>query len=171
MRALLDRLINPLHLLIALAALWLLASSPWLSMYRKLPAPPGAINLSHVLLGTALLLLGVVYALACTVGGRWRLYFPWLAGQGGAVWRDLAGMFRGQRPMSEGGGLFGAIEGLLLLALLAAATTGVLWWLQGGSADAFAWRDHHVVAARTFAVLLAAHLVAVSLHLLDLVRG
>lgn len=170
MRALLDRLISPLHLLIALAALWLLASSPWLSMYRKLPAPPGAINLSHALLGAALLLLGAVYALACTVGGRWRLYWPWLAGQGGAVWRDFAGIFRGRRPMSEGGGLFGAIEGLLLLAMLAAAVTGALWWLQGGGADALAWRDHHVLAARAFAVLLAAHVVAVSLHLLDLAR-
>lgn len=171
MRALLDRLINPLHLVIALAAVWLLASSPWLSMYRKLPAPPGAINLSHALLGTALLLLGLVYALACTAGGRWRLYFPWLSGQGGALWRDLAGIFRGRRPMSEGGGLFGAIEGLLLPALLAAAATGAFWWLQGGGADALAWRDHHVLAARTFAALLTAHVVAVSLHLVDLVLG
>src|SRR5512137_1403090 len=118
MRSLLDRLVNPLHLLIALAATWLLASSPWIAMYHALPDPPGAVNLSHVALGLALLPLGLVYFVACSAGGRWSLYFPWAAGQFGGIAADVAGLFRGQRPGSEGGGLFATIEGLLLLALL-----------------------------------------------------
>jgi len=38
--------------------------------------------------------------------------------------------------MSEGGGLFAAIEGLLLLAVLLAAVTGAAWFLVQGSTTA-----------------------------------
>lgn len=170
MRSLLDRLVNPLHLLIALACTWLVASSPWLGMYQALPDEAGGINLSHVVIGLAMLPLGIVYFAACTLGGRWRLYFPWAAGQLGDIGRDVAGLFRGQRPGSEGGGLFAAIEGLLLLALLAAALTGALWFLARGTDAAIAWRGHHILAARGLIVLMVLHVVAVSLHFIDLVR-
>lgn len=170
MRSLLDRLNNPLHLLIALAGTWLAASSPWIGMYQALPDPPGALNLSHVFIGLAVLPLAIAYFAACTAGGRWRLYFPWAAGQLGDIGRDLAGIGRGQRPGSEGGGLFAALEGLLLLALLAAAVTGALWFLTRGTDAAVAWRGHHILAARGFTGLMVLHVLAVSLHFVDLVR-
>ncbi|MFN9944332.1 MAG: hypothetical protein ACK56I_33170, partial [bacterium] len=85
--------------------------------------------------------------------------------------RDLAGIVRGRRPMSEGGGLLATLEGLLLIALLAASVTGTVWLaLQGGSA-ALLFRDVHVVCARTCAGLALAHLAGVALHLGDLLRG
>lgn len=170
MQALLDRLANPLHLLIALAACWLVLTSPWIGMYRWLPEEPGFFDLSHVLLGLALLPLGLLYTAACAQGGRWRNYFPWLAGDLAAVGADLAGIFRGQRPMSEGAGLFALIEGLLLLALLAAGLTGAAWFGMQNTDLAAAWHDHHVLAARGFAALLLLHVVAVSLHVVDLIR-
>jgi hypothetical protein len=170
MRELLDRLTNPLHLLIALASAWLIVSSPWIGMYQRMPDAPGAINLSHVVLGLSLLPLGIVYFAACTLGGRWRLYFPWIAGQWGDIGRDLAGIFRGQRPASEGGGLFATIEGLQLLALLVAAATGTLWFATQGTEAAVPWRGYHIVAARCLSALLLLHVVAVSLHFVDLVR-
>lgn len=170
MRSLLDRLVNPLHLLIAVASTWLLASSPWVGLYDVLPDAPGAINLSHVVLGGAMLPLALVYLVACTAGGRWRLYFPWAAGQVATLGADVAGLARGQRPGSEGGGLFATIEGLLLLALIAAAGSGALWLAQSGGEAATLWRGHHLVAARAFAVLTVLHVLAVSLHLVDLVR-
>jgi hypothetical protein len=170
MRALLDRLANPVHLLVALASTWLIVSSPWIGMYQRMPAEPGAINLSHVVLGLSLLPLGVVYLAACTLGGRWRLYFPWIAGQWGGLGGDLVGLFRGQRPGSEGGGLFAAIEGLLLLALLATALTGTLWLSMQGTEAAVLWRGQHIVAARSFSVLMLLHVVAAALHFVDLVR-
>lgn len=170
MRSLLDRLVNPLHLLIALACTWLLASSPWIGMYQALPQEAGFFNLSHVALGLALLPLGMVYLAACAAGGRWRLYYPWLAGQFEDIGRDVAGVFKGQRPGSEGGGLFATIEGLLLLALLAAALSGTFWFFSQNADVAVAWRGHHVIAARALAGLLLLHVVAVSLHLVDLVR-
>lgn len=170
MRALLDRLTNPLHAVIALACTWLVVSSPWLGMYHWLPEAPGLVNGSHVVLGLAMLPLGLVYVAACTLGGRWRLYFPWLGGQAAAVGRDLAGILRGERPGSEGGGLFATIEGLLLLAFLATVVSGAVWFLAQGGDTAVLWRSLHSIAARCFAVLMLLHVVAVSLHLLDLVR-
>jgi hypothetical protein len=170
MRALLDRLTDPLHLVIALACTWLVLSSPWIGMYDRLPEAPGFVNLSHVVLGWAMLPLGLLYLAACTLGGRWRLYFPWLGGEPGPVVRDIAGLFRGRRPGSEGGGLFATIEGLLLFALLAAGGSGALWFLAQGSEAAALWRGHHIVAARCLVAMMLLHIVAVSLHFLDLVR-
>lgn len=170
MRSLLDRLVNPLHLLIALACTWLLASSPWIGMYHDLADAPGLVDLAHVVSGLAMLPLGLVYFVACAAGGRWRLHFPWAAGEFAVLRADVAGLVRGQRPGSEGGGLFGTIEGLLLLALLATAATGALWFATRGADAAVLWRAHHIVAARAFGALLLLHVLAVSLHLLDLVR-
>ena len=170
MREMLVRLAKPVHLLVALACTWLLVSSPWIGMYQHMPDETGAINLSHVALGLSLLPLGIVCFAACTLGGRWRLYFPWIAGQWGGLGRDLAGIFRGQRPGSEGGGLFATIEGLLLLALLATAVTGTLWFSTQGTEAAVLWRGHHIFTARCFTALMLLHVVAVALHFVDLVR-
>jgi hypothetical protein len=166
----LDRLVNPLHLLTALVCTWLVLSSPWVGLYDRLPDRPGPINLSHAVLGAAALPLGLAYFASCVTAGRWRQYFPWLAGQFGDLGRDLAGIARGEWPGSEGGGLFATIEGLLLFALMAAAATGALWFLSADIAAATAWRGLHLVAARAFVGLMGLHVLAVSLHLLDFVR-
>ena len=165
-----SRLGDRLHGAVALLALWLLGTSPWLAMLRRIPDGADWLDYAHVAAGFAALLLGAAYAWACCRGGRWRLYFPLTAAQFSNVGRDLRGLLRGQIPAAEGGGLFGAIEGLLLLALLATALTGTAWFLAQGAAEALAWRGHHISAAWTFAGLLALHVVTVSLHLLDFVR-
>ena len=170
MRDLLDRLNGPLHLAVALAGAWLVCSSPWIGMYHRMPEDPDWINVSHVIVGFAALLLGGVYTAGCAQGGRWREYFPWVGGEVAAVGRDVAGLVRGRLPTVEGGGLLPAIEGLLLLALLAAGATGALWFFVQGSDTAVALRDAHIAAARTFAVLMLLHFVGVAVHLLDFVR-
>lgn len=171
MRSLLDRIADPLHAVIALACSWIVVSSPWIGMFQQMPADPSVVEWSHVVLGLALLPAVLIYLAACVVGGRWRLYFPWLGGRIGAIGRDVAGMLRGQRPAAEGGGLFATIEGLLLIAVLAAAASGALWYASGDAADAIAWRGHHIVAARALVALFALHLIAVALHFLDFVFG
>jgi hypothetical protein len=170
MRETLDRLANPLHLAIAAGAIALLVSAPWLGMYHTLPQPPGAVNLAHVVVGLALLPLALLYVASCTLDGRWRLYYPWLAGDFAGLRADLAGLVRGRRPGSEAGGLFAALEGLLLVALLIVVLTGLFWWLARGGDAAVSWRAAHIAAAHAFAVLLVLHVIAVSLHLVDLVR-
>jgi hypothetical protein len=139
-------------------------------MYQQMQDTPGIVNLSHVVLGLLLLPLAVLYFAACAHGGHWRQYFPWLAGQLGALKRDVAGILNGERPASEGGGLFAMIEGFLLLALVAAAASGALWFASQGSDTAVVWRGHHILLARGFAALMLLHVVAVSSHLLDFVR-
>jgi hypothetical protein len=169
-RQLLDRLNGPLHLGVALAAAWLIASSPWIGMYHRMPEEPGWVNLAHVVVGFAALAIGVLYTAAVVQGGRWREYFPYLGGGMDAVGRDVAGIFRGRLPTVEGGGLFPMIEGLLLLALLAAGVTGAAWFLVQGTETAVALREAHIVAARACAALVLLHFVGVALHLLDFVR-
>jgi hypothetical protein len=165
-----DKLTGRLHVALALIVAWLIATSPWIAMYRRVPAGPGLLNGSHVVLGCAALVLATLYLFACTRAGRWRVYFPWLAGQGGATLRDLAGLARGTIPSAEGGGLFATIEGLTLVALLATAATGAAWWAAHGSADALAWRGGHAIAADALIGLAVAHVATVSLHLLEMLR-
>jgi cytochrome b561 len=169
-RALLDRLNGPLHLLVALAAAWLLLSSPWIGMYDRMPEEPDWVTLAHVVVGFLALPLGLAYAAAVVQGGRWREYFPYLGGDMGAVGRDLSGIFRGRLPTVEGGGLLPMIEGLVLLALLVSALTGAAWFLVPGTETAVALREAHILAARGFGGLLLLHLAGVALHLLDFVR-
>jgi hypothetical protein len=159
------------HVPLALLVVFLLASSPWLGMRKSIPADAGWVDYAHVGLGLAALALSLVYAYACLHGRRWRLYLPWLAGRAGGIVRDLAGLGRGRLPSAEGGGLYAALEGLLLLALLAAGVTGAGWLFVQGTADALAWREVHVLAARCVLGLLVAHVVTVSLHLLDFLRN
>jgi cytochrome b561 len=169
-RELLDRLNGPLHLLGALAAAWLILGSPWIGMYDRMPEEPGWTNLAHVVFGFAALAIGVAYTAAVAQGGRWREYFPWLGGDLGAVGRDLAGLVHGRLPTVESGGLLPLVEGLLLLALLAAGATGVAWFFAPGTETAVALREAHIVAARSFAGLTLLHLAGVALHLFDFVR-
>ncbi|MFN9480272.1 MAG: cytochrome b/b6 domain-containing protein [Betaproteobacteria bacterium] len=168
MTPLVERLSSPLHLLLVPACLWLVASSPWIALYAEVAADATWIDRGHVWIGLATLPAGLLYLASCAQGGLWRTYYPWLAGEFGGLGRDLAGLVRLRRPMSEGGGLFSTIEGLLLLALLAVAGTGVAWFVLQSSDAAVALRAVHIIAAQMFAGLLAAHVVAVALHLVDL---
>ena len=166
----LERLGNLQHAAVAMLALWLVATSPWLAMLRRIPAGAGWLDYAHVGLGCAALLLCVTYGWTCTREGKWRLYFPVTAARLGSVASDLGGLLRGRLPAAESGGLFGLIEGLLLLALAITGMTGAAWLATQGSNEAVAWRECHVYAARGFIVLLVLHVASVSLHLLDFVR-
>ena len=163
-----ERLQNRLHEAAVVLCAWLVLTSPWVSMLRRVPSGAGFFDRAHVVLGFAGLLVGLAYGYACARGGRWRLYFPWLAGNVRPAVRDLAGLLRGRLPSAEGGGLFAVIEGLLLLALLVVGITGAAWFLLQGSADALACRSAHVVAARVLVGLIVAHVLAVASHLLEL---
>jgi len=170
MRALLERSNWLLHGLVALMAMWLIATSPWLTLYYRLPEPAGLLNLSHIVLGLALLPVALLYFAACSVGGRWRLYFPWVAGEIAGVRSDITALFRGERPGVEGAGLFAVVEGLLLAALLSACLSGAAWFTLQDTDAALAARVVHQIAVRALGGLLVAHVLAVSLHLVDLVR-
>jgi cytochrome b561 len=158
------------HVAVALLSLWLICTSPWIAMLRRIPAGAGWLDYVHVTLGFVTLLLATTYTWSCTRAGRWHLYFPWTPAGLGAVGRDLAVLLRGRVPAAEGGGLFGFIEGLLLITLALTAATGAGWFFTQGVGDALAWREYHIFAARGLIGLLVLHVVTVSLHLLDFVR-
>jgi hypothetical protein len=134
-----------LHNVLAVLAAWLVATSPWVSMLRRIPSGAGFFDYAHVVLGWLALVLGLVYAVALTRGGRWKQYVP-----------------------GKAAGVTGTIEGLLLLAIVAAGATGAVWFLLQGSSDAVAWRGWHILSARVLVGVGIAHVVAVASHLLDL---
>ena len=170
MGSLLARLGASQHLLLALLSAWLIVTSPWVHLLRRIPRSAGLFDYAHVVLGLLALLLAVGYTASCARRSGWRLYFPWLAGNLGQVGRELHGLARGEVPTAEGGGLFALIEGFLLLAVLVTGFTGAAWLLAQGSAEALDWRHYHILAARGMIVLLALHVLTVSLHLLDFIR-
>jgi len=159
-----------LHLSVAAFTLWLVATSPWVAMLRRIPANAGWLDWSHVAVGCLLLLVSIAYAWSVTHGGRWRSIFPVLPGQLRAVRSDIVGLARGRIPPSESGGLFGLVEGLLLAFLLLAGVTGAAWFVAQGNDAALDWRTLHQFSARGVIGLLVAHVTAVSLHLLEFVR-
>ena len=136
-----------LHAALAVLALWLVATSPWVSMLRRIPSGAGFFDYAHVALGWLALVIGLVYAIALLRGGRWKQYVP-----------------------GRAAGVTGAIEGLALVALVVTGATGAMWFLLQGSSDAVAWRGWHILAARALIGVGVAHLLAVSSHLLDMVR-
>ena len=159
---------NRLHALAVASCAWLVLTSPWVGMLRRIPREAGFLDWAHVVVGFAALAVGALYAAACVRAGAWRSYFPWVAGGGRAVGRDVAGLLRGRLPSAEGGGLYATIEGLLLVALVVAGLTGAGWALTQGGADVLVWRDAHVLAARTLIGLAVLHVLAVAAHLFEL---
>lgn len=139
-------------------------------MRRVVPLDPGLINSSHVWLGLALAVFGSVYFIALLADGRGRELFPWVVGHFKPLWTDVAGLARGRVPAAGGAGLYSIIQGLLMVALLAAAWTGVAWWWSDGSRASLELRQWHQWAAQGFGVLLVLHAIAVVTHLLDFIR-
>lgn len=158
------------HLLLALLATWLVLTSPWVHMLRRIPRNAGWLDYAHVGLGVLAAVLALTYLVGCFRGGGWRIYLPWLSGRMKPVTQEVSGLFRGELPTAEGGGLFALIEGLLLLATLATGLTGVAWLALAGTPEAVAWRSYHILAAQGMIALLVLHVITVSLHLLDFIR-
>ena len=167
MRRVLDRLADSQHLVVLLLSLWLVLTSPWITMRKGIPESAGFLDWAHVALGLVLVPLSITYFATNVLGGRWREYFPWLAGDFSGLTKDLAGIPKGRLPQPGGAGLFSLIEGLVLVLLVAAALTGLGWFLLEGSRAAMAWRDWHIVTADVLVAGMILHAVAASLHLLE----
>lgn len=165
-----EALRNRQHTAIAVLSLWLVGTSPGIAMLRRIPPEAGWLDHAHVALGFVALLLAATYTWSCACNGGWRLYFPWTPGSFNGVARDLSGLLRGRVPAAESGGLFGFIEGLLLVAVALTAAGGAAWFVAQGSSDALTWREIHIASARGLVGLLVLHVTAVSLHLLEFLR-
>lgn len=166
----LHRWIHIQHGLLILLIAWLIATSPWVHLYNRIPPSPTFWVWSHLILGVIALVLTVTFTTTCLAQGRLRHYFPWAFGRFRPLFSDLSGLVRLRIPTNEGGGLFGVIKGLLLLALLATAVTGAMWWWNEGTRAAVAWRGWHLDAVRYLVVFLVLHIIATIAHLVDFMR-
>lgn len=166
----LHRWIHIQHGLLILVIAWLVATSPWVFLYNRVPPEPTFWVWSHLILGVLVLGLTLSFTLTCLAQGRFRHYFPWLIGRFKPLLSDLVGLFRLRMPANEGGGLFGVIKGLLLLSLLAVAISGALWWWTAGTRDALIWRGWHLDAVKLMLVFLVLHIVATVAHIVHFMR-
>jgi cytochrome b561 len=166
-----DRTVRRVHTAALATLLVLYASSPWLAMLRRVPRDAGLADYAHLLLGALALLVALAFLGLALRAGRWRLYFPWAAGHGAQVVRDLGGLVRGRMPRSEGGGLNTALQGFVLLAMLGTGLTGAGWFAAQGTDTVLAWREVHATFAHVLGVLVIAHAVTALAHVIDLARG
>lgn len=166
----LHRWVHIQHGLLIVLLAWLVATSPWVHLYNRIPPSPTVWVWSHLVLGVLVLVLSLSFTLTCLAGGRLRHYFPWAVGRFRPLLSDLAGLLRLRIPGNEGGGLFSIIKGLLLLALLATAITGALWLWTAGTRDAVAWRGWHLDSVRVLVVFLVLHILATVAHIIDFMR-
>ena len=51
---------NRLHVAVTLLALWLVTTSPWVSMLRRVPASAGFFDYAHMVLGVVALCVGAI---------------------------------------------------------------------------------------------------------------
>ena len=165
-----QRWIHIQHGLLILLLVWLLATSPWVALYSRIPPSPTVWVWTHLILGPATLALTLSFSATCLADGRFRHYFPWAFGRFRPLRSDLAGLLRLQIPANEDGGLFSAIKGLLLLSLLAVAITGVMWLWVAGTREAVVWRDWHIETVKALVVFLGLHVLASIAHFVQLMR-
>lgn len=166
-----DRFVRRVHALALVCTATLYVSSPWTAMLRRFPRSAGLADYVHVVAGTLALLAAIGFVVLAARGGRWRLYFPWLSGRGALVARDLAGLFRGRLPASEGGGLGSALQGFTVLAFAVAAAAGAGWFLANGGDAAPALRTMHVASAHVLGGLIVAHAATALAHVIQMARG
>ncbi|QDF66146.1 cytochrome b/b6 domain-containing protein [Shewanella sp. SNU WT4] len=159
-----------LHLLLMLASVSLLVTSPWILMGRQLRASASVWDLWHVYVGLALIPLALLFLIKNCRHGQWRLYFPYLAGNFTGLGQDCRALARGKLPVCGGAGLFSVVEGLLLVSLLGCAITGGMWFVQQGGSDALWWRSVHSDCAWIMVGALMAHVVCAALHVIDMMR-
>lgn len=166
----LRRWVHLQHGLLILLLAWLIATSPSVHLYNRIPPEPTFWVWSHLVLGVLTLVLSLSFSVTCLAQGRLRQYFPWAFGRFRPLLSDLAGLFRLRMPGNEGGGLFSVIKGLLLISLLAVALTGLMWLWTAGSRDAVAWRGWHLDSVRVMVVFLTLHVLATVAHLVQFIR-
>ncbi len=63
----LEKLAARQHLAVALLSAWLIATSPWIEMLRRVPREAGFLDYSHVVLGFVTLAIAITYTVTCNV--------------------------------------------------------------------------------------------------------
>ena len=160
-----------LHLSVMFITVFLVFSSPWLFMSRKLTSHGSWINVAHVYLGIVVTFLSLCFLIIHCINGYWKQFFPWLKGDISPLKNDLKNIFKGRFPVAGGRGLFSCIEGIGLLTLLATGLTGCLWFAIQGTTDAMYWRSIHSHFAVGFIVYLGMHFVCALSHCLAFLRN
>ncbi len=89
----------------------------------------GYITAFHVISGLALIILGIVMLFWMLTQRGFRYYFAWLTLDFRGITQDLKTLTLPRLPDAHAGGIAATIQGLGVLALLAVALCGGLWFV------------------------------------------
>lgn len=168
---LVTHLTSTCHKVLILACSYLIFTSPWVFMARKLMPKTTWWNTAHVYLGLFTALLSLFFIISNLSHGKWKLFFPWLCADIKPLLTDIFNIFKGRMPMSGGCGLFSCIEGLGLIALFGTGLTGTFWFFTQGTADALFWRGIHINFAMGFIVYFIIHIICALSHLIEFLKN
>ncbi|MGI2257962.1 cytochrome b/b6 domain-containing protein [Shewanella sp. GXUN23E] len=118
-----------LHALILTAVILQIISSSFMHIHADtLQNSFGTVDWYHIIVGLGLLLLTPVFMGILLKRRTWRDLYPWLAGNFSVIKEDIGILRTFSLPPSRPAGLAACVEGLGLLALLAAVLSGALWF-------------------------------------------
>lgn len=167
---LLSQLMEKLHVLLALLAIWLLSTSGQVHLASRIHDKAGGWDYNHIVLGTITALMSMLFLVKCCRHGQWRLYFGWCLGQFGPIAKDLRKLAQRQLPAAGSPGLLTFIEGVGLLLMAAIGLTGLAWLATQGSGLAITWRGWHILFSEYLIWYLIVHAIASFSHFLELMR-
>ncbi|GIU28326.1 cytochrome b/b6 domain-containing protein [Shewanella sp. MBTL60-007] len=159
------------HVLIIITSAYLILTSGWILIGRRLRPNASFWDQSHVYLGLIAAFLSITFLITTCLKGKWRQYFPWLVGDFSQLKADILGFFKGKIPIAGGRGLFSVVEGVGMLLFLAVGVSGIAWFATQGSSDALMWRGYHIHLAQAFIGFIVVHVIFACLHLLDFFRN
>jgi hypothetical protein len=118
-----------LHALILFWVLWQILLSFGMDIHSNTPLSHiTIIDKLHIYGGLALFLVAAGFFSVVLYRRKMADLYPWLKGDLRGLKNDLHTLLSRQLPEAAPGGLAATIEGLGLLALLLAVTTGLLWY-------------------------------------------
>ncbi|TKB50321.1 cytochrome b/b6 domain-containing protein [Ferrimonas sediminicola] len=167
---LLSQLMEKLHVLLALLAIWLLSTSGQVHLASRIHPNAGAWDYNHIILGAITALMSLLFLVKCCRHGQWRLYFGWCTGQLAPIIKDLKKLGSRQLPAAGSPGLLTFIEGIGLLLMAAIGLTGLAWLATQGTGMAMTWRSWHILLSEGLIWYLILHAVASFSHFLELIR-
>ncbi|WP_144210784.1 cytochrome b/b6 domain-containing protein [Shewanella donghaensis] len=160
-----------LHVIVITLSVFLVVTSPWIIIGRRLRSNASIWDNLHVYVGLIAAVFGLLFLIKNVLNSHWRQFFPWLSLDFSQCVDEIKQLKHGKLPSSGGKGIFSVVEGIGLVLMALVSITGIVWFMTQGSSDALVWRKYHILFAQGFVGFLAIHIVFAMFHIIDMVRN
>lgn len=162
------------HALVMLWVIWQLLTSLGMHIHDNTPFNAFTlIDKLHIYGGVCLFLPAVLFFALVLYRRKVADLYPWLKGNWSKLKDDLHSLVLLRLPEASPGGLAATVEGLGLLALLLAVTTGLLWYIAATQVSSTAplLLEIHKTSVGAIECYFYGHSAFALLHLLGWWRG